>query len=74
MNLVFVVRSRGTVYWAVDLTSNEEVAIKIVSEPNEDDFIGIETMRKLKDHPNVASYLDSYTFRGELWVSLLHNT
>ena len=70
MNLVFVIRSKEIVYRAVDWTSNEELAIKIVTELNDDDFEGIKIMRKLKDHPNVARFLDSYILKSELWVSL----
>lgn len=61
----------GVVYIAVELSTDQEVAIKqmkLAAQPKKDLIINEIMVMKEHKHPNVVNYKDSYLVDDELWV------
>lgn len=65
-------RTIGSVYRAIELTTGQEVAIKIIPLREDDKEILVEEVLLMKEsrHPNIVNYLDFYLVEEELWVRL----
>ena len=64
-------RASGVVYIAIELSTDQEVAIKqmkLAAQPKKDLIINEIMVMKEHKHPNVVNYKDSYLVDDELWV------
>ncbi|KAJ2962780.1 hypothetical protein NQZ79_g2085 [Umbelopsis isabellina] len=62
----------GSVYVAIDLASNQKVAIKqmdLANQPRKELIVNEILVMKESQHPNIVNFLDSYLVKqNELWV------
>jgi p21-activated kinase 1 len=61
----------GGVYTAEQLATGQSVAIKqmnLEQQPKKDLIINEILVMKDSKHPNIVNYIDSYLWRGDLWV------
>uniref|UniRef100_UPI00358F56A5 serine/threonine-protein kinase PAK 1-like isoform X3 n=1 Tax=Myxine glutinosa TaxID=7769 RepID=UPI00358F56A5 len=64
-------RASGTVYTALDVMTEQEVAIKqmnLQQQPKKELIVNEILVMRQNKHPNVVNYLDSYLVGEELWV------
>jgi serine/threonine protein kinase len=65
-------RASGSVYVAIDLASNQKVAIKqmdLANQPRKELIVNEILVMKESQHPNIVNFLDSYLVKqNELWV------
>jgi len=61
----------GGVYTAYQLGTNVSVAIKqmnLEKQPKQDLIINEILVMKSSRHPNIVNYIDSFLYKGDLWV------